>query len=130
MRHDVMIRLQTSASLDTLHGQNFPDPRGGSTVAHHYGTPAWAASSQAPPLSLVDRLFLLTHDTANGKPLIALDVLGIGLAGAALLELAQGGWVSVKHSGEVVRVSEHAHPDEASHYVLMQIYEREPQGTT
>src|SRR5262249_37737909 len=79
-------------------------------------------------LSLVDRLFLLTHDPGNGKPLASLDVLGIGLAGAALLELTMMAAVSIKLSGEVVRTTPNQVQDEATNYVLIRLYEAEPQN--
>jgi hypothetical protein len=94
-------------------------------VAHQYGNPPWAVAP-APGLSIVDRVFLLTHDTNSGKAQIALDLIGVGLAGAALLELTMSSSVTVKHSTEIVRVTQYQHHDEAAQYVLTRIYESEP----
>ena len=87
-------------------------------VANLYGSPTWTDTSPIPDLSLVDRMFLVGHDTTRGTPLVGLDVLGIGLIGAALIELLRGQCIGLKYNGQVFRTAEHGHNDDAAQYVL------------
>ena len=96
----------------------------------HYGTPAWTDPTPGPELSIVDRLFLLTHNPTSGKINIDLKLLGLGLVGGSLLELAIERAISVEQdsAGQAVvvrRTTRRDQPDAAAEYVLEQIYEAE-----
>ena len=96
----------------------------------HYGTPAWTDPTPGPDLSIVDRLFLLIHNPANGKLNIDLKLLGLGLVGGSLLELAMERAISVEEdsAGQAVvvrRTTRREQPDAAAEYVLEQVYEAE-----
>lgn len=96
----------------------------------HYGTPAWTDPTPGPELSIVDRLFLLTHNPTSGKINIDLKLLGLGLVGGALLELAIERAISVEQdsAGQAVvvrRTTRRDQPDAAAEYVLERIYEAE-----
>jgi len=78
----------------------------------------------------VDRLFLLTHDLERGTPIIGLDILGIGLVGASLLELTYTHCVGIWQNGVVRRTADYGHVDDAAQYLLGCImeYERDPRA--
>jgi hypothetical protein len=81
-------------------------------------------------MSLVDWMFLIGHDERSGKPAVATDLLGVGLAGAALLELVLGGTIAVTVAGEVIRQADRGPDDDAAFYVLQQIVKGEPRVYT
>jgi Golgi phosphoprotein 3 (GPP34) len=95
-------------------------------VAHLFGSPAWTDPTPGPELSIVDRLFLLTHNPSNGKLNVDLKLLGVGLAGGALLELAIERAITVEsmHGDAVVvrRTTQREQPDAAAEYMLEQVY--------
>lgn len=84
-----------------------------------------------PLLSLVDRMFLVAHDDRTGKPRITLEVLGVGLAAAALVELAMANAIDIDEAaGHVIRRTVYPHADAAAQYVLEQIVKGEPSSYT
>jgi Golgi phosphoprotein 3 (GPP34) len=96
----------------------------------HYGSPAWTDPTPGPELSIVDRLFLLTHNPNNGKLNIDLKLLGLGLVGGSLLELAMERAISIEEVPEgqpvvVRRTTRREQPDAAAEYVLERIYDAE-----
>jgi hypothetical protein len=69
-------------------------------------TTATVPEQQEAVLLLADSLFLLAHDELNGKPRLAASILGLGLAGALLGEVALSEKISVRHDAVVVTDSE------------------------
>jgi hypothetical protein len=60
------------------------------------------AAPQETALALADGLFLLAHDELSGKPRLSDGVLGLGLSGALLGELALAEKISVRGDAVVV----------------------------
>lgn len=89
------------------------------------GAQDWARHSALPDLSLPERLFLIAHDVERGLPRFALDVLGIGLVGAALLELTAARCIGVFANGHLGRTANYGHDDGAAQYILGQIMKLE-----
>lgn len=91
------------------------------------GGPTWTDPRNLRPATLVDRLFLLCHDERTGKPHLSLDVLGVGLVGAVLIELLQRGAVVITGDpGKLARLTSARQSEPAAQYVLEQIAKAEP----
>lgn len=74
---------------------------------------------------------MVGHDDRTGKPRVALDVLGVGLATTAMIELAMANSVDVDDvTGNVIRRTPYPHPDAAAQYMLEQIAKGEPASYT
>jgi hypothetical protein len=72
-------------------------------------------------------MFLVAHDDRTGKLRVGYDVLGVGLAAAALVELVMANAVDIDDgTGLVTRRTVYPHPDAAVQYVLEQIMKGEP----
>lgn len=94
----------------------------------HYGGPTWTDTQPSRPLTLTDHFFLLAHGEINGKPRISLEVIGVGLAAATLMQLAHDGAIHVDPSTlELSRITTELPADEAGQYVLRQIFGLEPE---
>ena len=128
-RHrEVGVRLHAVARIDTFRTHKVGADAATGRVAQvvsPYRQRGWTAESPLPDLSLVDRLFLLTHDLERGTPIIGLDILGIGLVGASLLELTYTHCVGIWQNGVVRRTAEYGHIDDAAQYLLGCIMEYE-----
>jgi hypothetical protein len=97
----------------------------------HYGRPQWKQQPAPRYLSLVDHLFLISHDEQSGKRLMAPDVLGVGLVAAALTELVATKSIDViTETGIVTRIATEFPADPACGHVLEQIYAQEPSEHT
>jgi hypothetical protein len=76
-------------------------------------------------------MFLVAHDDRTGKLRIGIDVLGVGLAAAALVELVMANAVDIDDpTGLVTRRTVYPHPDAAVQYVLEHIVKGEPTSYT
>jgi hypothetical protein len=72
-------------------------------------------------------MFMVAHDDRTGKLRISIDVLGVGLAACALVELVMANAVDLDEAtGLVSRRTVYPHRDAAAQYVLEQIVKGEP----
>ncbi len=86
--------------------------------------PPPSRADQANRFTLTEWVFLAGHDE-RGRRRFDIDVLGAGMATAALIELLDLGAIRVKESGHVERATAEVPRDEQAAYLLDQIYEAE-----
>jgi hypothetical protein len=75
---------------------------------------------------VADELFQLAHDEYTGQSYISREVLGVGLAGAALIELTWADKIAIKPGAVVERTAQHFTGDPVGDHVLQQIAGQEP----
>lgn len=98
----------------------------------HRNRDSWGRPPLAnPALWLADWVFLLFHDERDGKPRIDLDLIGLGLAAAALHQLAEQGFIEIKPpGGDVIRWADSWPTDPTQAFVFQEIVRNEHQTFT